>query len=433
MRNATRRNGQTAVLFTLIMTTVFGVAGLVTDFGWAYYRKQVAQAAAQSAALAAVKAGMAQGGICYTNNVACQVETECPSTITINANSTNVDKGCAYAQTNGFVNGGRQKVTLETGPATYNGVTVTLWAVAKVSERIPQLFSIVTGNSFATLTARSVVGYVPPTGAGCVYVIAPTGTSMTSNGNTAITTGCGIWVNSSDPQALSLSGGNTTITDNNPDSPVEIVGGYNCYGGTTGCINPAPVTGARSAGDPLAGLDAPTASGTCTPIPSNGTQTINPGTYCGSIDLNGHDDLTMNPGTYIFKSGGGACGLSASGNASITAHGVTVYFQDSCTVSFSGQGNIDMSAPTTGLYQGILMFQSRTNSAASSLTGGGSQILNGILYFPDSLLHYTGGSTSNINAPQATIIAYNIQWTGNSYIWNAGSSPYLNTFSGYAI
>jgi hypothetical protein len=79
------------------------------------------------------------------------------------------------------------------------------------------------------------------------------------------------------------------------------------------------------------------------------------------------------------------------------------------------------------------MFQSRTNSTASSLAGGAGQALNGILYFPDALLHYTGGSSSNINSPAATIVAYNLQVGGNSYIWNAGTSPYLNTFSGYAI
>ena len=59
-------------------------------------------------------------------------------------------------------------------------------------------------------------------------------------------------------------------------------------------------------------------------------------------------------------------------------------------------------------------------------------MLNGILYFPNALLHYTGGSSSSINSPAATIVAYNLQLGGNSYVWNAGVSPYLNTFSGYA-
>jgi hypothetical protein len=79
------------------------------------------------------------------------------------------------------------------------------------------------------------------------------------------------------------------------------------------------------------------------------------------------------------------------------------------------------------------MYQDRADTTASSLTGGSGQSLNGILYFPDALLHYAGGSSSNINAPAATIIAYNLSLDGSSYIWNAGTSAYLNTFSGYAI
>jgi hypothetical protein len=142
----------------------------------------------------------------------------------------------------------------------------------------------------------------------------------------------------------------------------------------------------------------------------------------------------MNPGNYIFKSGGSSsCGFSVSGNGNVSASGVMLYFQDSCSVSITGNGNVDMSAPTSGMYQGVLMFQARDNATPSSLTGGSGQILNGILYFPDALLHYAGGSSSSINAAAATIITYNLQLNGSSYIWNSGNSPYLNTFSGYAI
>jgi Flp pilus assembly protein TadG len=431
-----RKRGQTAIMFTLCLTTMFGVAGLVVDVGWSYYRKQTAQAAAQAAALATVKAALSMsGGTCGSHNVVCQAETACASSIQVSGGTTNVEKGCLYAQANQYTSSGRQKVTLQTGTGAINGVNVTYWAIAKVSEQLPQLFSVVTGNSTMNLTSRSIVGYVPPTNGGCIYVIAPTGAAMTTNGNTQITTGCGIWVNSTASNAINLSGGNTTITVTNPDTKVEIVGGYNCYGGTSGCITPAPVTGAASAGDPLAGIDPPTA-GSCTPIPTIGHQavTLNPGTYCGSISLQSSDNVTLNPGNYIFKSGGGnSCGLSASANSTLTGNGVFLFFQDNCSVAFSGNGNINLSAPTSGQYQGVLMYEDRANSTPSALTGGSGQQLNGILYFPDALLHYAGGSSSSINAPAATIIAYNLQLDGSSYIWNAGTSVYLNSFAGYAI
>jgi hypothetical protein len=435
-RNSKQQGGQTAVFFTMIMTSVFSIVGLVTDFGWAYYRKQTAQAAAQAAAIATVKAAMTMsGGVCGNANVVCQSETSCPANITTGAGMSNIDKGCLYAQQNGYRSTGKQKVTIETGTTIYNNIAVTYWASAKVSEDLPTLFTIFTGNTHTTLTSKSVAGYIPPVASGCLYVIAPTGAALTTNGNTLITTGCGIWVNSDAYDAINLSGGNTTITDTNPDTKIQIVGGYQCYGQTMNCISPAPQTGARSAGDPLAGLPAPTA-GSCTPIPNigHGTTTIDPGTYCGTIGVQSNDTLVMNPGTYIFKSGGSnSCGFSASAQGNVSASGVTLYFADSCSVSISGNGNINMSAPTGGLYEGILMYQARTNTTSSSLTGGSGQVLNGIVYFPNALLHYAGGSSSDINAPSATIVTYNLQLNGSTYIHNAGSSPYLNTFSGYAI
>ena len=421
----------------MIMTTVFGVVGLVSDFGWAYYRKQTAQAAAQAAALATVKAAMTMsGGVCGNSNVVCQTETSCPSNITTGGGMSNIDKGCLYAQQNGYRSTGKQKVTIETGTTLYGNVAVTYWASAKVSEDLPTLFSMVTGNTKSSLTSKSVVGYIPPVASGCIYVIAPGGVALTTNGNTQITTGCGIWVNSNAYNAIDLSGGNTTITDTNPDTKVQIVGGYQCFGQNMTCISPTPQTGARSAGDPLAGLPTPTA-GSCTPFSiSHGTNNLSPGTYCGTVGVQSNETLNMAPGTYIFKTdGSSSCGFSASANGNVVAHGVTLIFLDSCSVSITGNGSIDMSASTGGVYQGILMFQGRSNTSSSSLTGGSGQVLNGILYFPavGSLLHYAGGSSSNINAAAATIVTYNLQLNGSSYIWNAGTSPYLNVFSGYAI
>src|SRR5260370_679028 len=50
------RRGQTILLFSMSTVVMFGMLGLVVDLGWGYFRKQSAQAAAQSAAIAAVSA-----------------------------------------------------------------------------------------------------------------------------------------------------------------------------------------------------------------------------------------------------------------------------------------------------------------------------------------------------------------------------------------
>jgi hypothetical protein len=439
-----RRSGQTALLFTLGLTTMIGMVGLVTDIGFAYYRRQTAQAAALATAMAAVKGAMSMsGGTCALNNVVCQSFTNCPTSIS-GYGTTNIDKACLYAQTNGFTPSSKQAVIIETGTGSYNGIAVTYYAVVKVVEKLPQLFSMVTGNKTMNVVARSVVGYIPPTNGGCIWVTAPTGSSFTTNGNTSLNTGCSIQVNSSDSAAINLSGGNTSIAvsgiTNGVANGTDIVGGYSCYGNNTGCITPAPNLGVASSGDPMAGIDPPT-DGSCTTPPSlNSHTTLNVAnptgtiTYCGNLSVGSNATLNLAAGTYIFKNdGSNSCGLSAAAQGNITGTNVFFYFENPCSVSFTGNGNISLSAPSSGTYNGVLMFQARDNPSTSNLTGGASQILNGVIYFPDALLKFSGNGSSVNSSAATSVVAWNLQLNGNAYIANSGSSPYLNTFAGYAI
>ncbi len=433
MKNSTHRtrSGQTVVMFTLGSVVLFGILGLVTDIGYAYYRKEAAQAAAEAAAGAAVKAAWAQSGgsiACGVNNVVCQSPTPCPATVS-GYGTTNIDKGCLYASANGFTTAGRQQVTLETGTGTVNGVTVSYFARARVSEGLPQLFSAVLGNTLLNLTARSSVGYIPASGGGCIYVLNPTLASLTMNGNTALNTGCGVYVNSSNAGAITLSGNNASITATG-GSKVNVVGNVS-YGPNPNAISPVPQTGQPSAGDPLAGMDPPT-DGTCqsgVTVNNHQTTTISAGTYCGDLNVKGGGTLNLNPGVYIIK-GSATGGLSVAGSANITGSGVTLYFE-SGTASFAGGANSNLSAPASGSWQGILMYQSRTNAQTASMVGGAGQLTNGILYFPAAALSYAGGSAAN--AQSTTIVSDTLSLVGNSYIQASSTSPYLNTVSGVVV
>ena len=421
---------------------MFGIVGLVSDFGYAYYRKEVAQVAAQSAATAAVRNAIAMsGGTCGTNNVVCQSETQCASSIS-GYGTTNVDKGCLYAITNGFTSTGKQKVTIQTGSGSYNGVTVTYWAAVKVSEQLPQLFSIVTGNTKATLTAKAVVGYIPPTNGGCVYVISPhDAAALSTNGNTGLSSACGVQVNSDSATAIDLSGGNTTITvsgtTNGTANQVLDVGGFNCYGQNTTCISPTP-THSVSSGDPMSGIDAPSySSSSCTetapgsygnsahPTWFHNLATVN--VICGMISPGNNDVVKFESGTYVFTNG-----ISVN-NGDMIASGVTFYFPTGSSVSLAGNGNIQLSAPTSGTYQGVLMFQARGNATTAQITGNSSMRVNGVLYFPDANLKFGGNGSSVNDSGTTSVVAKDLTLVGNSsYIQGPASSPYLNTYTGYA-
>ena len=458
MRSAqNRQRGQTAILFTLGLTAMFGMVGLVTDLGYVYYRKQAAQAAAQAASSAAVKAAYnsSSGNFqCGTNGVVCSSAYpptySCPSSISGNG-STNLEVGCLYAAANGY--SGNQ-VTIQSGTGSVEGITSTYWVIVRVSEKLPLLFSAVAGAKNSTITARSVAAYIVRSQGGCIYVIAPAGTSFTTNGQANLQTGCGVWDNSTDANAVNLNGTGSFIcvgvmngNSCNPSttSTTSIVGNYTCGGSNTNCIQPTPTIGATSAGDPMAGLPVPSYNpGNCITPPSwNGNQTYeqtNPtGTVCFNGDLGVQKGtLQLDPGTYIFTGCSGNGGLGASGNGNIQGTGVFLYFTGGCSASFTGQGNVNLKAPSSGTYEGVLMFQDKNDTSDMYLTGGSGQVLNGVVYVPGvgSTLHYTGGSSSS-NCPTCTqslsLVTYNLKIAGNSYIQSGGNSPYLTWYSGVAM
>jgi Flp pilus assembly protein TadG len=119
---------------------MFGALGLVVDVGWAYFTRQVAHAAAESAALAAAQTAVEviKTGGSYTcgssgstgPSLRCQAATACPTTVPTPTTNT-LQNGCAYAIANGFSSGGlggKQSVTMQADITTPSpnvpGVTV---------------------------------------------------------------------------------------------------------------------------------------------------------------------------------------------------------------------------------------------------------------------------------------------------------------------
>jgi hypothetical protein len=75
-----------------------------------------------------------------------------------------------------------------------------------------------------------------------------------------------------------------------------------------------------------------------------------------------------------------------------------------------------MSAPTTGTYAGIAIFQDRrakdSNSANNLINGNSSSVINGTIYFPNQELIYNG--TGNTVAVCTMFIAKRLIFSGNS-------------------
>ncbi|MCE5307146.1 MAG: pilus assembly protein TadG-related protein [Acidobacteriales bacterium] len=165
-------------MVTVALFAMCGLLGLAVDFGWAFFVKKAAQAAADAAALAAATESLRTVGVNGTyvcgGNVPCS-PAQCNATNTNNSDAFGV--GCKYALRNGFTSGGkngRQEVTIVAGtsppPPTAPGVmSVYYWVTVRATEQIPQLFSSVLGNTLGTVSARATAAVAESVAPGTVY------------------------------------------------------------------------------------------------------------------------------------------------------------------------------------------------------------------------------------------------------------------------
>jgi hypothetical protein len=427
------RRGQTVVLFSLAIVPLLGMMALVVDVGWAYFRKEAAQTASDAAASAAAEAAYAAAGggapTCGTPKVACYAsEYTCPSSLS-GTPADNIIAGCMYAKENGFISTGKQAVTFQSGTGaapTSSGVTVAYWIVVRVKEQVPQFF-----GTPLTVVARSTTGTRVGSSGGCVITLNPTASgAITMTGTTNLTTGCGVFDNSNASDAVSIVGGGTITTTGT--AKTDIVGNWS----GSGNINPAPRTGVPYMGDPFADLAPPTDNG-CSAGYASGialgshdtasitSSTTTPTVICNGINLSSHADLSLGPGLYIVRGG-----ISLGGQSHISGTGVTIYIE-SGGVSMAGGSAADLTAPSSGPWQGILFYQDRGDATASTLVGGTAQSLTGVLYFPKAALTFTGGSSTTAN--QTTIVSDTLSLVGNSYISTAASTAFTGTTGGVVM
>lgn len=248
--------------------------------------------------------------------------------------------------------------------------------------------NFLTSNTTITVTVGAAAYILDPTANG----------SLSMSGNGVLNLPGVLVIDSSSATAL-LGSGNAALTA----AGINIVGGYSWT--SHGALNLAPATGVPFAADPLAGLVAPSGGTFMGAVSySSGTHTISPGIY-SSITLSSSASLVLRPGVYVIAGGG----ISVSGSASITTasgfdpvtgHGVLIYNAGSNFpgtggtfggISLSGTGTVQLTAPDQGVYGGIVIFQSRDNARAISLSGQATALLSsGTIYAKNALLAVSG-------------------------------------------
>jgi len=169
-----------------------------------------------------------------------------------------------------------------------------------------------------------------------------------------------------------------------------------------GGVTPPTVTNCSTVSDPFASRMPAVTVGSCdfNNQTYNGSTTLNPGTYCGWTNFNGSGTLTLNPGLYVIKSGG----MTFNSGWTVTGAGVTFYLVDqNATLTFNGNVNANLSAPTSGTYANILMFEPTGLSNSNlPINGTSGSSFTGLMYLPSR--DVTINSVSNVTSTKVTMV-----------------------------
>jgi Flp pilus assembly protein TadG len=263
----------------------------------------------------------------------------------------------------------------------------------------------------ATATAR-MLGGAPI----CVIALDPSASNALGLEKDARLTGVGCAVYSDSTHANGIQAKNSA----------QVIAALICSaGGVVGNasgLSPAPTTDCPSIPDPFASRSMPVV-GPCLQtnlVISGGTQSLNPGVYCGGIRITGGATVTLNSGEFIMKDGA----IRVDGNSSLTGANVGFYLTGAgAALNFdSGANTINLTAPVSGSLAGLLVAEDRTNAPGQNhqILSDNARNLLGTVYLP------RGGLYVASNAPVADQSAYTII-VANTIKLSAGPNLVLNS------
>lgn len=405
------RSGQILMIGTLSLVFLFSALGLAVDTGLAFMMKRRAQTAADAAAIGAAVYARTNGDACGVN-ATCGTAYSCADP-PVSPPTNSLQAGCLYAKQNGFLNDGtNQQISLiENNTSLSGGLNPSMWIKATVSQKYTNYFLSVAGFLGGYSASSATAGVAGTPGAQCAYVLGTSaggggGLIDSASGNLNLSN-CGVYsndgINQSGSGAISATSGSIYTF------------GSNTYNAAK--VSPAPTAETSPVANPLANLPAPTVPATCnqTNFNTSAGGPLTSGVYCGGMKLSGSHDYTLGSGTYYIV--GGGVDISASGNVS----GSNVMFYLTCNSSyaahassFSGSGNMSVTAPSSGPYIGILMYQDpNCPTGANTVSASGNWAsTTGLLYFPTTELDFSGSGGSNYLA----IIAFTLKYTGSGNI-----------------
>ncbi|MCL6740636.1 Tad domain-containing protein [Sphingomonas sp. RB56-2] len=405
--------GNMVVIAAAALPMLVGSAGLATDtIQWALWKRQL-QRAADSAAIAGVYDRFGHDGA--TTNTATAVDHD----LTLNQH-TNMGLESGYPVVTFPANAGSNR----------NQVRVVLAVQKELS------FSSMFLPAAPVIKATAQAAGVSTSGDFCVLSLQHNGkTGIQATGNASIVMDCGMMTNSTATNAAAGQGSSsvtaTTIAASGgiQQSSNWTVDSYQPY--------------SPQLDDPYENLDPSDADHDFDSCPANPPSlTINngntgqtiPADKCySSISVQSNRSVTfsnVNGGDKVIVTGGGVNvqgTLHLNGVALIITNRSTSSSATIGTLDMNSSGQIDSTAPTSGKWAGMAIYQDRravdnsptgTISANSpnKINGNSTNKIRGVVYFPNQQITYNGTGTGTATCTQ--FVAKRIYWSGNSGVNN---------------
>jgi Flp pilus assembly protein TadG len=360
------RDGAVSPIMALFLIPLIGMIGLAAETGGWYFTQRAAQNAADTSALAAARAG----------------PTYYDQTARATALKYNFQQGVNNATV-----APQYPVTCPDGDVSCYKVTITKILPIALTRAVGFNGSDAVGGGRGQKITASAVAKSRIFKDYCVMALATSGNAITMNGNQTLG-GCDIYSNAGAKCNGTSFGVNTASVVSNSATDCGSVANYS---------NATPIT------DTFAGLS--TAGNIPTTTTGCGSGTAPAGNLtktCWNGDLKLSAGVTTIPagttlrivnGNVIFNGG------------TLKGEGVTIVFTGPAGNNkagfFSGSGTLDMSAPTSGTWSGVAVYQDTRMTKAGDFTYSGNTpafLIQGLIYgkyldldFRGAINKHTGG------------------------------------------
>jgi hypothetical protein len=407
------QDGGTAVYFALLAPVLIGFAGLASEAGlWLVTERKLQHISDLAAYSGATRAQ----------------STTAEALITSSAQDRATSSGLRPADT----------IVINTPPASGPNAGRTGFVEVITQRSVARYLTTVLTNDATPLviTTRAVAGAIEGSGEPvCMLALSPTASPAFSVGGSATVNvlNCAFAANSTAQNSFDMIGAKVTVSG----SCLYTVGGVSVTEGLTltDCTEPQVLQ--RPNPDPYADLPM-LASTDVGGLARRGKKSISnaftPSEYLidypgmpvalfdGGLTLQG--DITLGTGLYIVDGGT----LKINANTVLSGTGVSFYLMNGAKLDVAGGAELDLQAfdaanPDTrpDPFAGILFFGDRTGTSVShSLSGNSASDIDGVIYFPNDTLTYTGNSGSSY--PCIQVIASQLKVSGNGTV-TIGCNP----------